>query len=439
MEDRRLRCSRRKFLASAAGALALTGSSKESGASAPLPACRTRPPRLSTQGRKPLALVCTVYRPLSDAYHLAARFLHGFAVQNELHVPAYYLSTICVDQTPVNDLSRELGREFGIPVTRSIAEALTTGGKLGVEGVLLVGEHGNYPRNDKGQVLYPRLEMLEQIANVFRKLGQSVPVFNHKGLSTTFARARQMIAWAEELRFPLMAGSFLPFVERRPELELPSNTPIEEALVTTHGPLEIAGFHALEGLQALIERRRGGETGVRSVTCLSGQAVWRAGDAGRWSWDLLEAALAHSETVNPGDIRRNTGSMSIPGQPALPPTAFLIDYRDGTRGTVLLLNGHVSDCCFAAKIKGEPRYPACRFVVPPPPGARFFDPLALQTEKFFLTRSAPNPVERTLLSTGILDGLMESHRQCGMRRETEVLKVAYQVRRESVFSGRKEG
>ena len=103
-------------------------------------------------------------------------------------------------------------------------------GKLAVEGVLLIGEHGNYPRNDKGQILYPRLEMMEQIVGVFRKTGKSVPVFNDKHLSYTFANAKKMLGWGEELKFPMMAGSSLPVTWRSPELELHLESPIEDAL-----------------------------------------------------------------------------------------------------------------------------------------------------------------------------------------------------------------
>src|SRR5438309_1289360 len=127
-----------------------------------------------------------------------------------LHVPRHYVHSMFVHQAPDNDLSREVGREHGIKITRSIEDALTAGGKLAVEGVLLIGEHGNYPRNDKGQILYPRFEWLEQIAAVFRKTGQSVPVFNDKHLSYSWANATKMVGWANELKFPLMAGSSLP-------------------------------------------------------------------------------------------------------------------------------------------------------------------------------------------------------------------------------------
>ncbi|MFQ3594378.1 MAG: hypothetical protein SNJ82_14465, partial [Gemmataceae bacterium] len=198
-------------------------------------------------------------------------------------------------------------------------------------------------------------------------------------------------------------------------------------------PIEIYGFHALETLQTMLERRKGGETGVKSVQCLLGKEVWKAGDTGRWSWDLLEAALAKSETVNPGDIRHNVGTMRVLGHPVVPPTAFLIEYRDGTRGTVLLLNGHIRDFVFAGKIKGEKKPAACRFLLPDPPGARFFDAQVLALEKFFDTGKAPVPIERTLLTTGILDAIMESHHRKGQKIDTPELEVRYTASADSGF------
>jgi hypothetical protein len=441
MEDRRLRCSRRKFLASAAAGLALTGSPADGeGAAGPVPGgaeapplSRTRPAKPSIKGRKPLAVLTTVYRPLSHAYHIAGRFILGYAHAGRLHVPKHYVHSMFVHQFPANDLSREVAKEHGIRLARTVEDALLSGGKLAVEGVLLIGEHGNYPPNDKGQILYPRYEWMEQTVAAFRKAGKAVPVFNDKHLSYTFTRAKRMLGWANELRFPMMAGSSLPVVWRRPELELRLDTPVEDALVATYGGIEIYGFHGLEALQVMLERRKGGETGVKAVTCLTGKDVWRAADAGRWSWDLLEAALARSETVNPGDIRKNVGGMPVLGHPATPATAFLIEYRDGTRGTILLLNGHIRDFVFAAKIKGEPRPASCLFVLPPPPGARFFDAQVAHLEKFFETGRAPYPVERTLLTTGVLDSAMESRHRRGARVETPELEVRYAAPADSGF------
>src|SRR5262245_33031304 len=260
MLDRSLRCSRRKFLASAAAAALGSG----------LPPAaepghfRARPGKPSKDGRQPIATVCTVYRPLSHAYHIAGRFIQGYTLNGERHVPKQYVASLYADQVPENDLARETCREFGIHSARSVAEALTLGtDKLAVSGVLLIGEHGNYPRNDKEQILYPRYEMMEQIVDVFRKTGQTCPVFNDKHLSYSWAKAKKMHGWSQELKFPMLAGSSLPVTWRRPELELPLETPLEDMLIAAYGPIEVYGFHALEALQVMAERRKGGETGVK--------------------------------------------------------------------------------------------------------------------------------------------------------------------------------
>jgi len=436
MFDRSIRCSRRKFLASAAAA-ALGSGLPNAGAEQPGQAnagFRSRPPKPDKNARKPLAVVCSVYRPLSHAYHIAGRFIQGYTRDGRFHVPGQYVASMFVDQTPENDLSRDTSRDYGFRLSRTIADALTHGtDKLAVSGVLLIAEHGNYPRNDKEQILYPRYEFMEGITEVFRKTGQSIPVFNDKHLSYSFAKAKKMVGWSQELKFPLMAGSSLPVTWRRPELELPLESPVEDALVAAYGPIEVYGIHALEALQTMLERRKGGETGVKAVTCLTGNDVWKAGDAGQWSWELLEAALGRSESVNPGDIRRNVGSVPVGSYPRIPATAFLVEYRDGTRGTVLLLNGHILDFCFAAKLKGETRTESCLFHLPPPPGAKYFDCQVANIEKLFETGKPPYPLERTLLTTGILDQVMESHYRRGMRIETPELEVRYAAPADSGF------
>jgi hypothetical protein len=425
MTPRDLRCSRRKFLASAA---ALTLGSGLPAGTAPAPRSAAR-----RDGRSPLAVLGTVYRPLSHLYHLAGRFLHGYPRDGQHHLPAQYVHSLWVEQAPENDLSREVCRAFDVRRARTVREALLDGDRLVVEGVLIVAEHGNYPRNDKGQILYPRFEIFEQVVDAFRKAGRSVPVFCAKHLSYSYAKAQRMTAWAKELNFPLLAGSTLPTTWRRPELELPAAAPEREALVAAYGPTEVFGFDALEALQCMVERRRGGETGVAAVTCLSGEAVWQAGDAGLWGRDLLDAALARSESANLGDVRHNAGAVALPGMPAAPPVAFLVEYRDGTRGTVLLLNGHLQDFVFAARVQGESRPASCRFHLPPPPGARHFDSQAAAIEQFVAARRAPQPLERTLLTTGLLDALMESHARRGERVETPELSVRYEPPAEGGF------
>src|SRR4029077_9644956 len=123
MTDRDLRCSRRKFLASAA-ALSLAGgvTGSASGDTAGAAFTLTKPPRPSAQGRKPLAVVTTVHRPMSHSFHIGGRFLHGYTRNGAFHVPQHYVRGMAVDQTPENDLSRDLAREFGFRWSRTVAD-----------------------------------------------------------------------------------------------------------------------------------------------------------------------------------------------------------------------------------------------------------------------------------------------------------------------------
>src|SRR5262249_9088036 len=148
-----------------------------------------------------------------------------------------------VAQRPKNDLSGELSRKFGFSLYREVAGALTLGGdKLAVDGVLLIGEHGDYPYNAKGQKTYPRYESFPQLVEVCKKSGRGVPRFCDKHLSYDRAKGREMVQIARKLGFPLMAGSSLPVTWRRPELELPLGVRIQEALVASRGELEIYGI-----------------------------------------------------------------------------------------------------------------------------------------------------------------------------------------------------
>jgi hypothetical protein len=251
-----------------------------------------------------------------------------------------------------------------------------------------------------------------------------VPVFNDKHLSFDTAKARAMVETARRLNFPFMAGSSLPVTWRRPELELPTGTKLESALVAGYGPDEIYGFHALETLQCMVERRQGGETGVAAVTCLKGPDVWAAGDRGLWSWELLEHSLGRSDTLNPGDIRVNVAT----------PFAILVEYRDGLKAAALLLNEHVADFTFAARLAGKDRPESCLFYLPDPPGANYFSSLTFQIERLFAEGKAPYPVERTLLTGGILDLALTSLAEKGRRVETPELAIAYEPPSGSLFA-----
>src|SRR5207247_6477506 len=254
--------------------------------------------RLSGERRmKRLAIVTTVYRYLSHAQHIGDRFLVGYPRAGKWHKPDMKVVALNVDQKPDGDRSAAQGKEFGFSVYPSIAEALRCGSsKIAVDAVLSIVEHGNYPRNEKGQVLYPRHEFFKQYVDVFEKDGVSVPVYNDKHLSYSFEKAQWMVAASERLKFPMLAGSSLPVTWRLPDIELPLDCEIESALMVGNGGSDAMDYHALEAMQCMVERRKGGETGVRAVQLIEGDAVWKAGDEGRWSRELLEAALSRSDS-----------------------------------------------------------------------------------------------------------------------------------------------
>jgi hypothetical protein len=431
--------SRRTFLASAAAFPA--GLHPRFAFTADTP--RTRPPKREKPAAKKLAVVTTAWYYLSHAYHLAGRFLDGYMVGDEHHFPEFGIASASVEQVKANDLSRDLAKEHGFRLSESIADALTLDtGKLAVDGVLLIGEHGEYPYNAKGQKLYPRYDFFKKIVEVFEKSGKTVPVFCDKHLSYDRKKAAEMVETAKTMKFPLMAGSSLPVTWRRPELEFKLGSKITEALVASRGELEIMGIHAVETLQCMVERRfLGGkrepaEQGVKAVTCLQGDAVWKAGDDGLWSWELLEHALGQSPSRNAGDIRDNCRRFPRPvvwGNFVKGPIAFLIEYRDGFKAAVLQLDGHVADETFAAKVEGEKKPSSCLFWLPPPPGAAFLEALASHVEKFMATGKPPYPVERTQLTGGILDYALESRVKESKRLETPDLDIRYDAPAETGF------
>ena len=158
---------------------------------------------------KRLAIIATIYKYLSHAQHIGDRFLVGYPYAGAWQKPAVKVVSLYVDQKPEGDLSGERAREFGFQVYPTIAEALCHGGKeLAVDAVLIVAEHGDYPRNEKGQILYPRYEFFRQCTEVFKRSGRSVPVYNDKHLSYSFVKAKSMVETSRRLGVPLLRAGF---------------------------------------------------------------------------------------------------------------------------------------------------------------------------------------------------------------------------------------
>lgn len=366
-----------------------------------------------------VAAIVTEYRSLSHADVIVGRMLQGHVLSAaETYMPRTRVVSMYIDQTPPDDMSRSMAAHYGVPIRPTIREALTLGtSQLAVDGVLIIGEHGNYPENAKGQRMYPRRRFFEETVATFRATNAKAPIFNDKHLGFAWEDAKWMYDQSRQMKFPLMAGSSIPTTWRKPDLELPLGVELGEALAIGYSGIESYGFHTLELLQCMVERRLRGETGVGAVTCLEGDDVWDAVKAGKWTRKLLAAAAASIE-----------GSPSqSPEKLCTHPKAFLIEYADGLRGTALLLDGFTNQFAFAAQLKNCSS-PVATNAWCQEPGYGHFSFLVHNIESMYLTGKEPYPPERTLLTTGILDAVMSSRAEGHRRIETPWLaKINYQA------------
>lgn len=398
-------------------------------------------PARQTSQRK-MAIVTTEWRYLSHAQHMGDRFLVGYPVNGNWHQPGLDVVSLYVDQTPERDLSRQRAKEFGFTIYPTIAEALRCGGdKLAVDAVLTIGEHGNYERNELGQKKYPRYEFFKQVTDVFKKDGKVVPVFNDKHLSWKWEWAKEMVDTAREMKFPFMAGSSLPVTWRMPAIDMPWGADAEEVMGVAMGGIDSYDFHALEVIQCMAERRRRGETGVEWVQGLRGDAVWKALKSGSWkdggfSRELFQACLNRTQRLAQSRTGFNHRPATDEEIVALvkDPVAYRFQYRDGLKATMLLMNGLVGDFTFSAKLKGSAKPLSTLFYLPPTPNVQYSAELMSRVEQMFLTGKAAYPVERTLLTSGVLAAAIKSLMTDQKPLPTPHLSVRYQVRKESTFA-----
>ena len=367
-----------------------------------------------------IAGITTVCRTNSHAEVIIGRLVRGYSLNDQGARPNLQLTTLFTDQVPTSDISREWSTTYGIPVVNSVTESLTRGGDtLNVDGVLLVAEHGDYEKSATGNKQFPKRRLFAEIANVFESSNRSVPVFSDKHLADNWTDAKWIYDRAKELEIPLMAGSSLPLLWRYPPIDTRRDAPIEEIVAVSYGSLDAYGFHALEMVQCLVERRTGGETGVRSVQCLTGDAVWKARDAGKFSSQLFEATLDRLNQKR-WEKRNKTLEESV-----REPVLWMVEYRDGLRASILTLNGAVADCTAAWKYAGEDRIESTRFQVQEERPYGHFTFLVQGFEKMVQTGKPVWPVERTLLTSGVLDALLTSKLNGGENLPTPWLDVRY--------------
>jgi len=164
---------------------------------------------------------------------------------------------------------------------------------------------------------------------------------------------------------------------------------------------------------------------------------------GRWHRPPLDVVAAYVDQKPESDLSaKRSKEFGFPIYPTpaqirewvKDPVAYRYEYADGVKATMLLMNGLIGDFTFAARLKGEPEPLSTLFYLPPTPNVTYSASLMSKAEETFLTGKSPYPVERTLLTTGLVEAGVRSLGTGQKRLETPHLAIHYEAPRESTFA-----
>jgi hypothetical protein len=391
-----------------AGLAALTGI-----AAGTVPQTEQKRPRIA-------CLVSFWGAPGSHADWIIAKLMDGYWWQGA-HTPSRVdVVSVYIHQFDTSELGQKICKSKGIPIYKTVGEAVTLGGKeLAVDGVVIVGEHGNYPTDLKGHWLLPRWWIYEQVIRVFEQSKRPVPVFNDKHFSYNWDDAKWMFDKSRELGFPLNGGSSIPYYFRKPEIELAFDTPIKNSVVVGGASDEGAIFHCVDVLQSFVERRKGGETGVKSVQSIRGPETSKWVKRNPWAGKLLDS-VAKSFDLKSGIFQENPQA-----------NACIVEYNDGTAAAVI--SGHGVGWTYAGELEGQKQPTIVSMLGWPGPYSQYHASNAQPhwITEMMVTRKEPYNAERLLLSTGIVNHYMDSNWEngcyspVGRRIETPFMNMTY--------------
>jgi len=381
--------------------------------------------------RKPRIACLVSYwgAPRSHADWIITKLLDGYWWDGAHTASRVEVVAIYIHQLPESGLGQKIAKSKNIPIFKTVAEAVTLGGKeLAVDGVVIVAEHGEYPTNLKGQWMLPRWWIYQQVVRVFEQSKRSVPVFNDKHLSYSWDEAKWMFDKSRELNFPLTGGSSIPVYYRTPEVELATDTPLKTSILVGDTADEGALFHCVDLLQAMVERRKGGETGVKSVQCIHGEETWKWLEKNTWAEKLLESVRKKFD-LKPGHFQENESA-----------NVSVIHYNDGTKAAVI--SGKGVGWTYAGEIRGHSDPTLISILGWPGPFAQYHASNAQPhwITEMMVSKKEPYNAERLLLSTGIVSYNMESNWENGRYSavgriiETPFMNMTYRSTRGPQFS-----
>lgn len=349
--------------------------------------------------RKKVAVIVTEYWDISHADVFITKMMEGFAVNGVRYRSTLEIASMYVDQFPERDISRGLAAKHGIPMFDSIEETLKCGGStFQLDGIIIIGEHGEYGKNEYGQIMFPRKLFFEKCLNVMLEANRIVPVFSDKG----FAIVREDIEWVyaqvKKYKIPFMSSSSIPFAFQHPHPQtIPSGAPLHRMFGFIYGDLERYSYHTIEMLQSVAERRAYGESGVEAVTAYEGErAISLLFSKG---WNMLYRSLAGYANVTDVDTFPYTLTR---------PIFVEVRYADGLRGGMLFADKEINQFISAYQIyENEPPFCTqfhCQWQKPYVHSAIF----VLEIERFIHSARPSFPIERSLITTGVTDAIMKS-------------------------------
>jgi hypothetical protein len=368
-------------------------------------------------------------RPTSHADWIVNKLLDGYWWRGAHTASQVEVVSVYIDQLDTSLLGQKVCKAKNIPIFKTVKEAVTLGGKeLAVDGVVIVAEHGNYPTDLKGRWLLPRWWIYQQVIQVFEQSKRSVPVFNDKHLSYSWDEAKWMFDKSRELHFPLTGGSSIPTYFRKPEIELAIDTPIKNSIVVGNAADEGAIFHCIDVLQAFVDRRKGGETGVKAVQSIRGPETWAWVERNAWAGNLLEA-VGKKFDLKPGHFQEGRR-----------PNICVVEYNDGSKAAVI--SGEGVGWTYAGEIEGQKEPTIVSMLGWPGPISQYHAANAHEhwIIQMMLTGKEPFNAERLLVSTGIVNYYMESNWEdgrysaVGRRIETAFLNIKYRSTHGPLFN-----
>ncbi|HZY63222.1 MAG TPA: hypothetical protein VFE38_11905 [Edaphobacter sp.] len=342
--------------------------------------------------------------PTSHADWIVNKLIDGYWWKGKATPSQVEVVSVYINQFDTSLLGQKVCKAKNIPIFKTVGEAVTLGGKeLAVDGVVIVCEHGNYPKDLKGRWLLPRWWIYQQVMQVFEQSKRSVPVFNDKHLAYSWNEAKWMFDKSRELGFPLSGGSSIPVNYRTPEIDLAPDTPLKNSIVVGNAGDEGAIFHLIDLLQSFHDRRKGGETGVKSVQSIRGPETWKWVERTPWANNLLEA-VRKNFNLPPGHFQQGRRS-----------NLCIVEYRDGTNGAIIPSDAGGYAYTYAGEIEGQKDPTIISMLGFPGPISQYHASSAFPhwLIEMMLTGKEPFNAERLLLSTGITNHYMDSNWQDG--------------------------